>query len=499
MYADMEQWNKIRRRVLVHGESKRSILRETGMHWRTLEKILAHSQPPGYRRNKPRPRPKIGPFEPRIEQILKDDVQLPKKQRHTAKRIWERLRDEDGYTGGYTAVKEAVRRIRQTRQEVFVPLKHPPGEAQVDFGHALARVGGELRLVPFFVMTLPHSDAFFVAAFERECTETFWEGHVRAFDFFEKVPKRITYDNTSIAVSMIVGSRERRLTRGFLELQSHYLFDHHFCRVARGNEKGVVEGLVKYARLNFMVPVPRVRDFEELNEYLKESCRNDLRRRLRGKTQAKAELLVEDQAAMLPLPPVPFEAARTVDTGACSLSLVRFDRNDYSVPVRCAHRPVVVKGLAWEVVIHAEGREVARHRRIWDKEKVLFEPVHYLALLERKPGALDHALPLDRWELPECFGILRRRLEAKDEGEGTREYIRVLRLLEKHSLKALRQAVEKALKHGATTRDAVALFLYPGEEQRTQSFNLDGHPHLKRVIVQAPNLRVYAQLLGGAR
>jgi len=125
--------------------------------------------------------------------------------------------------------------------------------------------------------------------------------------------------------------------------------------------------------------------------------------------------------------------------------------------------------------------------------------VHYLALLERKPGALDHALPLDRWELPECFGILRRRLEARQEGEGTREYIRVLRLLEKHSLKALLQAVEKALEHGASTRDAVALFLYPGEEQRNQSFSLDGHPHLKRVIVQAPNLRVYAQLLGGAR
>ena len=499
MYADMEQWTDIRQRALAKGESKRAILRETGMHWRTLEKILTHPEPPGYQQAQSRNRPKIGPFESRIEQILKDDLQMPRKQRHTAQRIFERLRDEHGYDGCYSAVKEAVRRMRATCQEVFVPLKHVPGEAQVDFGHALARVDGQLRKVPFFVMALPHSDAFFVAAFERECTETFWEGHVRAFEFFGAVPSRISYDNSRIAVSKIMEGTERQLTQGFLQLQSHYLFEHHFCRAARGNEKGVVEGLVKYSRLNFMVPTPRVADFAQLNADLARCCTGDLKRRLRGKPTTKAELLVEDRAAMLALPPAPFEAARTISSRANSLSLARFDRNDYSVPVRWAHHPLVVKGYCWEVALCAQGREVARHRRIWDKEQVCFEPRHYLALLERKPGALDYALPLDGWELPACLGVLRRRLESAMGGSGVREYIRVLRLLEKHSMAALSEAVDKAMEHGAQSRDAIALFLYPPERHENQTFKLDGHPHLKGVRVNSPNIGDYAQLLGGSR
>ena len=492
MYADMDEWTEIRKRVLLGGESKRAILRETGMHWRTLEKILAHSEPPGYRQSQPRKKPMIGPHIKRIEQWLEEDRELPKKQRHTAKRIWERLQQEEGYKGGYTSVKDAVRELRQTRQEVFVPLKHVPGEAQVDFGHALARINGQLRKVPFFVMALPHSDAMFVAAFERECTESFWEGHVRAFEFFGGVPSRISYDNSRIAVAQIVG-KERKLTVGFLQLQSHYLFEHHFCRVGRGNEKGVVEGLVKYARLNFMVPVPQARDFAQLNEHLRECCRGDLKRQLRGKTTSKEQLLTEDQKAMRPLPAGAFEAARVVSTRANSLSLVRFDRNDYSVPVCWAHHPVVAKGFCWEVSLYVQDREVARHRRCWDKEQVCLEPVHYLALLERKPGAFDHALPLDQWELPGCFAVLRRRLEGEQQGEGVREYIRVLRLLEKHELKTLTQAVERALEHGALTRDAVAQFLYVRE--LPENFDLTAHPHLQSVRVQAPDLRQYTELI----
>ena len=205
MYRNMEQWSEIRRRVLVDGVSRRQILRETGMHWLTLKKVLEHSQPPGYRQQTPRPRKKLGAYVERIQQILKEDQALPRKQRHTAKRIWERLR-EDGFTGGYTVVKDAVRELTQQTQEVFVPLLHRPGEAQVDFGHALAKVNGQLRKVAFFVMALPYSDATFVMAFERECTETFWEGHVRAFEFFQGVPQRITYDNTKVAVRQMARS-----------------------------------------------------------------------------------------------------------------------------------------------------------------------------------------------------------------------------------------------------------------------------------------------------
>ncbi len=304
------------------------------------------------------------------------------------------------------------------------------------------------------------------------------------------------YDNTKVAVSKILG-KERRLTQGFLQLESHYLFDHHFCRVARGNEKGVVEGQVKFTRLNFFVPVPQVRDMAELNTQLRQHCAEDQQRRLRGQPGTKAQLLLDDQKAFLPLPATAFEACRKVSPTASSLSLVRFDRNDYSVPVRWAHHPIVAKGYCDQVVLCADGSEVARHARIWEAEQVCFEPLHYLALLETKPGALDHARPLAGWILPECFLLLRRRLEAERDGNGTREYIKVLRLLEQHPLPKLRAAVEQALAVGAITRDAVAQFLYPREDWRATLFSLDGHPHLRHVRVAAPNLASYTELVGG--
>lgn len=261
----------------------------------------------------------------------------------------------------------------------------------------------------------------------------------------------------------------------------------------------MVEGQVKFTRLNFFVPVPQVRDFTELNARLRQQCVDDRERRLRGQAGTKAELLQGDQAAFLSLPATAFAACRQVSTTVSSLSLVRFDTNDYSVPVRWAHHPVVAKGDWQEVRLYAQGQEVAQHGRIWEKEQVRFEPLHYLALLERKPGALDHARPLAGWTLPECFGILRRRLEAQQEGEGTREYIRVLRLLEKHSMPDLRSAVEKALAVGAVTRDGIAQFLFPREDWRFTVFSLDGHPHLRTVRIAPPDIQSYRELLGGAR
>jgi len=305
VYKDMEQWLQIRQRVLREGVSKRQILKETGMHWTTLEKILNNSSPPGYQRSKPPKKTKIGPYLNRIREILEQDKTVPKKQRHTAHRIWQRLQAE-GCEGGYTIVKEAVRDIKRSSKEVFMPLKHPPGQAQVDFGHALVKMAGILRKICFFVMALPYSDAFFVKAYDRECTETFWDGHVQAFHFFGGVPRRISYDNSKIATSKIIGPRQRELTVGFQQLVSHYLFRYHFCLVRRPNEKGVVEGLVKFARLNFMVPVPQVRDFGELNTYLLDMCRDDMQRKLRGQTKIKEKLLLEEQFSFLPLPFKPF-------------------------------------------------------------------------------------------------------------------------------------------------------------------------------------------------
>lgn len=492
----MEQWNSIRQKVLRDGVSIRQIQRETGLHYRTIKKILSHSSPPEFR-CPPREKPKLGSFEERIAKILQAerDENIPRKQRHTAKRIYERLREE-GYEGSYTQVKEAVRELRHTSQEVFMPLRHVPGEAQVDFGHALIKHQGELTKVAFFVMALPHSDALFVVAYPRECTETFQDGHARAFAFWGGVPSRISYDNARTSVSQIIGAHARKLTDGFLQLQSHYLFKEHFCRVYRANEKGVVESMVKFARLNFFVPVPEVDSMEELNCYLGRRCLEDLQRRVRGKSGTKHELLWEDQAAFLPLPAAPFDACRKVSTTADRLSLVRFDANDYSVPVRYAHHPVVVKGYPDKVLICRQDAVIAKHARRWGKEDIAFDPVHYLELLEHKPGALDHARPLEEWELPECFHLLRGRLQ-EDGAQGTREYIRVLRLLEKHPLNRVRRAIEKALTLRRCTREVVVQFLYPDALPVVPTFTLDGREHLQGIRVDLPNLRGYADLLGG--
>jgi len=495
VYADMEFWTEVRRRVLTEELSKRAACREYELSWHTLKKILAHQEPPGYRRKQPRRKPKLEPFLPIIHEILRQDGQAPKKQRHTAWRIFERLRDEHRFTGGYTIVKDAVRAWKQGHQEVFLPLSHPPGEAQVDFGEATITLQGVETKVALFVMTLPYSGAIFVQVFPRECTEAFLEGHRQAFEFFGGVPRRISYDNSAIAVIEVLKGRQRKLTKEFLRLQSHYLFQEHFCLVRRPNEKGHVERLLGYARRNFLVPVPEVASLVALNETLAERCRADLEHRTRGKSGTKGELLVEDQAGFLPLPKQPFEAWRIEQASADSQSLVRFDTNSYSVPVRYAHRQITVVATVEEVRLVYEDRLIARHRRCWQKEQYLFEPVHYLALLERKPGGFDHARPLENWQLPECFALLRRRLEAEHGGPGTREFIRVLRLLESYRLAQLTDAVEYALDLGIVDPDSIRVVVEHRSTAPVELFSLDGRPELARVQVETTDVSAYQSLL----
>jgi transposase len=489
----MELWSEIRRRVLVEGVSKREICRDYKMGWRTVDKVLEHVEPPGYRSRVRRAQPKLGPFIGLIDEMLEADRDAPPKQRHTARRIFHRLRDEHDYRGSEVQVRRYVALTKRHAREVFVPLSHPPGEAQFDFGEATVVIAGERTKAAFAVMTLPFSDAWHLSAYPRECTETFQAAHVGAFEFFGGVPTRTSYDNTTIAVKKVVG-RERELTREFLRLESHFLFAHHFCRVARGNEKGVVEGLVGYGRRNTMVPVPEFSSFAALNVYLEACCLGDLARRVRGKAQTKAERLEIDRAALLPLPSVAFEPRRVAHASANSLSLVRFDRNDYSVPTAYAHHDVTAIGGIDEVAIALGPTVVARHRRCWAKEQTTYDPRHYLALLERKPGALDVARPLEAWELPACFAILRRRLESDLGSAGTREFIKVLRLLESASLRQLAVAVEVALSIGATNADAIRLILLHRAERPVGLFSLDGHPHLKSVVIDPLDLSAYDTL-----
>ena len=430
-----------------------------------------------------------------IDAILEDDKQRPAKQRHTAKRIFERLKEEHGFTGGYTIVKDYVRSAELHSREMFIPLTHAPGEAQVDFGEALVVIAGVEQKAHYLAMDLPHSDDCFVAAFPAETTEAFLEGHVRAFAYFGAVPTRILYDNTKIAVARILGGDERQRTRAFSELQSYYLFADKFGRPAKGNDKGKVEGLVGYARRNFMVPIPRVSSWEELNTGLEAESQKRRLRRLRGHTEDIGERFKRDHAAMLPLPAAPYEACEKIAGRVSSLSLVRYRSNDYSVPTQYGHRQVWVKGYVHQVVIACGSEVIARHERSYERETVVFDPLHYLALLELKTRALDQAAPLTGWLLPACFAQLRRLLEARLKKHGSREYVQVLRLMETFALAEVTHAIEDALMLGAISFDAVRHLLLCRIERRPPRLDMENSPHLPLAQVRTTQAADYMSLL----
>jgi transposase len=491
----VELYAAVRRAVYVEGISEREASKRFGIARKTVHKMLGYSAPPGYQRKQPITRPKLEAFLGVIDQILEADKQQIRKQRHTSKRIFERLKQEHGYAGGYTVVKDYVREQSLRQKEMFVPLVHPPGHAQVDFGEADIVRNGQVERAHFFAMNLPQSDDAFVMAFPAETTEAFAEGHNQAFAYFGGVPQSIVYDNTKIAVAKILGDGTRRRTQAFTELISHYLFQERFGRPGKGNDKGKVEGLVGYARRNFFVPAPRCSSYEELNERLQTECRLRRERKLRGHSETIGERFERDRAVMLPLPPVPYEACAKVTTRVTSLSLVRFDRNDYSVPTAYGHRQVLIKGFVDRVVISCSAEEIARHARSYEREDMIFEPRHYRALLEQKTNALDQAAPLVGWELPEEITRLHRLLEARQGKRGKREYVQILRLLEIFPLDLVRRAAADAHQWQAISFDAVKHLLLCRLEQKPPQLDLENYPHLPTANVAMTLAQDYSSLL----
>lgn len=491
----VELYAAVRRAVHIEGISQREAARRFGLSRVTITKMLEFAVPPGYRRQQPVRRPKLEPYLGIIDQILHQDTHQPRKQHHTAKRIFERLRQEHGYRGGYTIIKSYVREQRLLRQEMFVPLAHPPGDAQVDFGEAEIILAGVQQTAHFFVLDLPHSDAAFVMAFPGENAEAFCEGHNHAFAALGGVPRHIVYDNSKLAVARILGDGTRVRTRVFTELQSHYLFEERFARVGKGNDKGKVEGLVGYARRNFFVPLPRVNSYAQLNSHLLEQCQQRQQRRLRGHEETIGQRLERDRQALLPLPAVPYAACEQVTTRVTSLALVRYRGNDYSVPVCYGHRTVLVRGYVHEVVIGCGSAVIARHARSYEKADTIYDPLHYLALLERKVNALDQAAPLQDWALPPEFSVLRRLLEARQGKPGKREYIQILRLLECFPLDLVQQAALEALRLQAISFDAVKHLVLCRIERKPPRLDLTQYPHLPTAHVATTTAADYLGLL----
>ena len=494
----VDLYAQIRYAVQIERLSKRAAARRFGIDPRTVDKMMSFSVPPGYVRTKPPVRPKLDPFIAIIDKILADDKGVHKKQHHTSKRIFERLRDEHGFTGGVTIVKDYVAGWQQRSREMFVPLVHPPGHAQADFGEAIGVIGGVEQKIHYFAFDLPHSDATFVVAYPAETTEAFCDGHVQAFAFFDGIPQSILYDNTKIAVARILGDGKRKRTRVFSELQSHYLFQDRFGRPAKGNDKGKVEGLVGYARRNFMVPIPVFATFEALNAHLAECCRKRMGERLRGYTETIGERLERDLAAMRrPLPPA-YDACEKVGTRVSSLSLVRYRLNDYSVPTSYGHRQVMVRGYVHEVVIACGTETIARHPRSYEREDYVFDPLHYLALIEQKINALDQAAPLADWKLPDEFATLRRLLEARMGKKGKREFVQVLRLMEAFRIEDVTAAVHDAIERGAVGFDAIKHLVLCRIERRPPRLDMAIYPYLPKATVAMTSARDYMGLLAGA-
>lgn len=492
----MELYRKVR--LACHdGMSERSAARHFGISRESVKKMMSFSVPPGYRRTAAIKRPKLDGFSEIIDQWLRDDIGQHRKQRHTAKRVFDRLRDEHGFTGGYTIIKDYVRDHQRRRQEMFVPLHHAPGHAQADFGEAIAIIGGIEQRAHFFALDLPHSDASYIRAYPAATAEAWVDGHVHAFAFFGRVPQSVLYDNDRCLVARILpdGTRQRaRLFSGFL---SHYVIRDRYGRPGKGNDKGSVEGLVGWARRNFMVPLPRFASWEDFNLWLEEQCRKRQADILHGHTETIGQRLQRDLDVMAELPAAAFDACDQATGQVSSQALVRYKTNDYSVPVAYGHLDVWVRGYVDQVVIGCGGEIIARHPRCYDRQDMVFDPVHYLPLLEKKIGALDQAAPLVGWDLPAEFQTLRRLMEARMIKAGRREYVQVLRLLEIFEMEDLHVAIKNALRMGAVGFDAIKHLVLCQVEKRPPKLDLDVYPYLPRANVGTTSAASYMSLMAG--
>jgi transposase len=448
------------RRARRDGMSIHQIARQFGHSRKTVRHALVHADPHPEPLARDRPAPKLGPFQAVIDQILVDDETAPPKQRHTAAQVFRRVRDEQGYVGGYAQVQRYLRKHRRRHEETFIPLGHLPGHRlEADFGHIHVDFPDGRKLVPFLVTAWAYSNAPFVLALPFERTEAILEGMVAAFEFFNAVPKEIWWDNPRTVATLIFQGRDRQLQPRYAALASHYAFDPRFCMPARGNEKPDAEGTVKAVQRRFATPVPRVANLDELNTFLLNRCEAERERivhSLFGPFTIK-DRLAEDLAAAAPLPAHRFDPCVVRPAGVVDkYQTVAFDNNRYSVPRAFAFRMVTVKGYVDRVVIVAEGQTIATHERCSHKQTMILDPIHYLATLGRKPGALDHAPVFRDWKLPACFADFRATLEGHHGTlGGSRRFVRVLQLLGEHPLTRVHQAVEECRRAHLESAEAV--------------------------------------------
>ena len=457
----VDQKEEIRRAFFIEGKSIRRIARE-GHHDRaTVRKAIHDAAPPHYTLCSPRPRPVLGPFVEFIDKWLAEDRLRPPKQHHTARRIYHRLKEEQRYPGGESTVREYVHQNRPKPCLVFIPLTYDPAEdAQVDFGEAQVIMNGRPLTVQLFVGRLCFSKIPFLSASPNQQQEALFEGHKAAFSFFGGVPRNIWYDRMSQAVMRALPGHRPQEQEAFIAFRCHYLFESSFCNPREAHEKGLVENLVGYARRNYLVPLPEVDSFQELNALLAQRCLAEAKRRLRGETKTIGELWDEERPHLLKLPEHPFPCCRTVPVHPNSLSMVTFQTNRYSVPVEQADNSLLLRAYVDRVEITDGTSLLAVHERCYLREQDILSVFHYLPLLKERPGAFDHAKPLRMWPRPAVLdhylADLRERLPQR---AASLEFLRVVELCGSHGVSEVAAAVEQAMTSGSLGAGTVSFLL----------------------------------------
>jgi transposase len=487
--AKVELFEQIRRDFEFGKASVRSIASKYGVHRRMVQKALQSALPPP-RKERRYARPAIEPAEEFINQILEIDVKAPRKQRHTAHRIYERLLEERPQVkvserSVRKYVQERKPRIGLGRQEVFIPQTYEWGrEAQVDWYEATALIDGMEQKVQVFSMRSMASGGAFHRAYPHATQQAFFEGHEQAFKYFGGVFEVLRFDNLSSAIKRVLRGHQREQNTRFIAFRSHWQFTAEFCNPARGNEKGGVEGEEGRFRRNHLVPVRQVADFADLNRLLIAGCHKDQQRRIGERAILVGEAMEREGEQLLPLAAEGFELATVCFPVVDEKRRARVLNNWYSIPVRPGAR---VRVLVYPQSVEAwhEGKCVALHRRCYGRGQQLLNLEHYLDILARKPGAFAGSVPLQQWrENGRWKAALDQLWESLSERhgkqEGTRKMIELLREGQQYGYGQFVAAVEKALAYG--TRDAAAVsYLLKSSRLRvvaqwlSASSNMSGH------------------------
>jgi transposase len=489
---------EIRRRHFISNESVSSLARSLKLTRNTVRKYLHATAGSSYQRTT-QPEPKLGAFKQRLLQWLEHDAGLPKKQRRTARRLYEGLVGE-GYPGAYDSVQRYVKQWkteagRSSTSQAFVPLAFAPGEVcQFDWSEETAEIDGIVQRIKLAHFRLAYSRKLFVVAYPCETQEMVLDAHVRAFAFFGGVPQQMVYDNLTTVVQKTCFGQQRQFNRRFLALANHYLFEPVACTPAAGWEKGQVENQVARVRSWLFTPLVRAASFEDLNTWLSERC-HELAQRLHP-TQLSRTIgeCFSDEQPLLRVIDAPFDGYVEHHKRVSSTCLILLDRNRYSVPAEWAGRPVSVRLSATEVVVLGESQVLARHRRVFGRDQLLCDPWHYLPVLEKKPGALRHGAPFQDWDLPLPIQQVRSRL-AKQPG-GDRAFVDLLLLARQLGLETLEVACEMTL-HSGVIQGSVLLNTMRRLSEPSRPKPLDGA--LDQALNDAPgaDYQRYDHLMGG--